>query len=76
MPYFEEGRLWFGGSLFSREGSPLHMLARGVYVDVWYKYCRVSKNIAMEYMKWFCIAILEGFGAYHLRQPTKADFDK
>jgi hypothetical protein len=54
----------------------LRMLALGVCTDVLDEYYRVNETTAMEYMKRFYVAICTEFGEYHLRQPTRIDFEK
>ena len=56
--------------------SALRMLCYGLCADATDEYCRTSETTAMTSMKRFCIAIRAEFEAYHMRQPTRADFDK
>jgi hypothetical protein len=52
------------------------MLALGICVDALDEYCRISETTTMECMKIFCVSIRAKFGDYHLRQSTRADFEK
>ena len=52
------------------------MLALGICVNALDEYCKVNETTTMECMKIFCVAICAKFGEYHLRQPTKTDFEK
>jgi hypothetical protein len=52
------------------------MLCYGLCVDATDEYCRTSESTAMKSLKQFCIAVRAKFEAYHLRQPTRADFEK
>jgi hypothetical protein len=54
----------------------LCMLALGVCANAMDKYYKISESTAMECMKRFCIVIRAEFSKYHLRQPTRADFEK
>jgi hypothetical protein len=54
----------------------LRMLAYSVCADALDEYCKFNETTAMECMKRFCVAISVEFGEYHLRQPTRADFEK
>jgi hypothetical protein len=54
----------------------LRMLAYGVCADATDEYCRVSESTAMECLKRFCVAVRAVFGEYHLRQPTREDYEK
>jgi hypothetical protein len=56
--------------------SALRMLCYVMCADATDEYCRTSETTAMRSMKRFCIAIRAEFEAYHMRQPTRADFDK
>jgi hypothetical protein len=52
------------------------MLCYGMCADATDEYCRTSESTAIMSLKRFCVAIREEFESYHLRQPTRADFDK
>ena len=52
------------------------MLALSVCADALDDYYKVSETIAMECIKRFFIAIRTKFGEYHLRQPTRVNFEK
>ena len=54
----------------------LRMLSLGVCADAQDDYCRTSESTAMECMKRFCVAVRAEFGDFHLRQPTRADFER
>lgn len=54
----------------------LWMLVLSVSADAQDDYCRTSDSIAMGCMKRFCMAIRAEFGAHHLRQPIRANFDQ
>jgi hypothetical protein len=54
----------------------LRMLSLGVCADSMDDYCRTSESTAMECMKRFCVAVRAEFGDHHMRQPTRADFEK
>ena len=54
----------------------LRMLSLGVCADAMDDYCRTSESTAMECMKRFCVAVRAEFGDHHMRQPTRADFEK
>jgi hypothetical protein len=56
--------------------SALRMLCYGMCADATDEYCRISESTAMESLKRFCLAIRIEFEDYHLRQPTRADFEK
>ena len=54
----------------------LRMLALGICVDAMDEYCRTSESTTMESKKCFCKAACIEFGAYQLRQPTRADLEE
>ena len=54
----------------------LRMLSLGVCVNAMDDYCRTRESTAMECMKWFHVAVRAKFGDHHMRQPTRADFEK
>ena len=56
--------------------SALRMLCYGMCVDATDEYCRTSESTALESLRCFCLAIRAIYEPYHLRQPTRADFDK
>ena len=65
-----------GLSLHQKITSALHMLCYGMYADATNEYCRTTKSIALESLRRFCLAIRAIYEPYHLRQPTRANFDK
>jgi hypothetical protein len=56
--------------------SALRMLCYGVSSNAIDEYCRTSESTTMECLKRFCLAIRALFEDYHMRQPTRVDFDK
>jgi hypothetical protein len=52
------------------------MFCYGLSGDATDEYCRTSESTAMKCMKIFCLAIRAEFEDYHLRQPTREDFEK
>jgi hypothetical protein len=65
-----------GLSLHQKITSALRMLCYGLCADATDEYCRTSENTAMECLKRFCLAIRALFEDYHMRQPTRANFEK
>ena len=56
--------------------SVLCMLYYGMCTDATDEYCRTSESTALESLRRFCRAIRAIYEPYHLKQPTKADFEK
>ena len=56
--------------------SILCMFCYGMCADTTNKYCRTSESTALESLRHFCLAIRAIYEPYHLRQPTRANFDK
>ena len=56
--------------------STLRMLCYGICADARDEYYKTSESTALESLRRFCLAIRAIYEPYHLRQPTRADFDK
>ena len=56
--------------------SPLRMLYYGLCADATDEYCRTSETTGQECLRSFCIAIRAFFENHHMRQPTRANFNK
>jgi hypothetical protein len=67
---------YLGLSPYQKITSALRMLCYGLCADAIDEYCRTSESTAMKSLKRFCIAMRAEFEAYHLRQPTRTDFEK
>jgi hypothetical protein len=63
-----------GLSSLQKYTAAMRMLAYGIPADAIDKYCRIGKNIAIEAMKRFTVAIRGCFESRFLRLPTRADF--
>ena len=65
-----------GFSLHQKITSILRMLCYGMCADATDEHCRTSESTALESLKHFCLAIRAIYEPYHLRQPTRGNFDK